>query len=78
MGGIHPRGDRKSVQALENTEDRAAPLRKRVCKSVKRKEIDVRWQRDRLLGMRGGTIEVVADYQNICYHISTVPVKINS
>jgi hypothetical protein len=39
-GGIHPRGDRKSAQGLENTEDREAPLRKRVRKKKKAKELD--------------------------------------
>jgi hypothetical protein len=29
-GGYHPRGDRKSAEAIENRRDRGLPLRKRV------------------------------------------------
>ena len=37
--GYHPRDDRKSVEAVENKGDRRAPLRKRVCKCMKLREL---------------------------------------
>src|ERR1700730_10725585 len=33
--GYHPRGDRKSVEAVDNRGDSRAPLRKRVCNCMK-------------------------------------------
>jgi hypothetical protein len=40
-GGIHPHGDRKSPEAIENKGVEERPLRKRVRKRQKRKKLEV-------------------------------------